>query len=72
MVDINKMSTFLRKTKDRKSFEEMIQTKATSTQNSVRSAIKNFEMFCKGSVALSGSEIRIFLGLIRLNFPCKD
>ena len=47
MVDINKISTFLRKTKDRKSFEEMIQTKATSTQNSVRSAIKNFEMFCK-------------------------
>ncbi len=47
MVDINKMSTFLRKSKDRKSFEEMIQTKATSTQNSIRSAIKNFEIFCK-------------------------
>jgi len=47
MVDYKGISTFLRKTKDRRSFEETIQTKAVNTQNSSKSAIRNFEMFCE-------------------------
>jgi len=41
------MSTFLRKNKDRKSFEETIRTKSTNTQNASKSAIRNFEIFCQ-------------------------
>ncbi len=51
------MSTFLRKTRDRRSFEETIQTKAVNTQNSSKSAIRNFEMFCKEKYGKTGNEI---------------
>ena len=56
MVDIKEISTFLRKSKDRKSFEQMIQTKAVNTQNSSKSAIRNFEMFCKETYGKTGNE----------------
>jgi len=51
------MSTFLRKNKDRKSFEETIRTKSTNTQNASKSAIRNFEIFCQETYVVSRLDI---------------
>ncbi len=56
MVDSNKISTFLSKTKDQIGFEQRIQTKAVNTQKTSQSAVRNFEGFCKKSYDKSMEE----------------
>ena len=56
MVDINKISTFLSKTRDRMNFDERIQTKAVNMQKTSQSALRNFGRFCKENYSKSMEE----------------
>jgi len=51
------MSTFLDKTRNRETFEEKIRSKSPDTQKSTRSAIRNFEGFCKARYKRTVDEV---------------
>ena len=46
MIDTNKISAFLLKTRNQGSYEEKIQTKSANTQRNLKLVIRNFGRFC--------------------------
>lgn len=67
MVDISIMSTFLSKTRNRENFEERIESKSRGTQKSTRSAIRNFERFCKTKYGRTIDEVIAEYGNVEMD-----